>query len=157
MRENRNSLQTCNPVIYYSLGLLIFAAFLLLMVLIFVVAGGSRELSAEEALDSLRPILWSIPFALVWGVGIMVAVRHLKRARLSALLAILAFGLMLFVLLLQQIGQLMLSLTSVEDLGSDNRSWVFSVIGIVTNGTALVSEILIIAAIFTGRSHVTSE
>jgi hypothetical protein len=96
--------------------------------------------------------LFALPTVLVWIVGLIIAIRRLKRNRLPAALTMIALGwLVVTTLLLYLVQMVLIHLVNSGRISHLVLSWSFTFIGVLHTVLHTTLWILILVAIFAGR------
>jgi len=106
----------------------------------------------EIVTQGLSRLLYVVPTLLVWIVGLMMAIRRLRRNRLAATLTIVALsGLMLGMFVAQVVQMGLIYWVTSNRADSSVLSWGFAITGIVSSILSTACWILLLAAIFARR------
>jgi len=124
-----------------------------LVLAIYFGVGRLLGMSTLEVLSQgLGQFLFLLPSFLVWIVGLTLAIRHLNRYRLPAILTMITMGGMIVSVFVLQVAQMAL-LYSVNSgrISHEVLSWVFLVIRILYMLLNTTCWILVLVAIFARR------
>ena len=142
-------------VLQFSLlGLFLIVTIPALILAVYFGVGRLAGMSTMEILTlGLGQLLFSVPSLLVWAVGLTIAIRRLKRNRLPAGLAAIAFGgLILTRLILQVVQMVLIHGISSGSVSNNVMSWGLTATGVFYAVSSAAFWILVIAAIFVRRA-----
>jgi hypothetical protein len=109
--------------------------------------------NADEIKTVLSTFAVCLPRAIICLLAVVVILAKWRDARGGALWALLGFGLALILCFVMPVGQTMIQHWVFQD-GSDraSRMWAFSAFGMIGSGLQAVIYLLLLVAIFAGRS-----
>jgi hypothetical protein len=135
------------------LGLFLIITATALVLAIYFGVGRLVGMSTTEILtQGLSQLLFNVPPLLVWAVGLMVAVRRLKRNRLPARLTVIALGgLMLTTFVLQLVHMVLVHWINSGTISGGAITWSMAAVGVFYAVSNAAFWILVIVAIFVRR------
>lgn len=136
------------------LGLFLFVTVIALILATYFGAGRLAGMSTMEILTGgLGRFLYALPVVLVWIVGLSMAIQRLNRHRVPAILTIIALsGLMLTTVVLQVAQMVLIHLVQSNRISGSFMSGGLAATGILYAVSNTAWWILVVMAIFAGRS-----
>jgi hypothetical protein len=109
--------------------------------------------TSDVLAQGLGRSLLRLPTLLVWAAGLIMAIRHLKRSRLSATLTMIALaGMMTTEFSLELVQMALIHSINSGQISSETISWSFGWIGVLHSVINAGFWICILAAIFAQRA-----
>lgn len=138
----------------WSLLVILTAVSVLLAVLLGI--GRAVGMSNAEIVESgfLQRFLYILPMLVVWSVGLMLSFGHLRRGDRNAELLVVAFIGLIVTSVVVNIVQMVL-IFQITKQGAFSLTWGFSILSVFSVLLNTVWWVLILMAIFRGRSEAT--
>ncbi len=133
-------------------GLFVVMTILVVILSIFFGVGQLVGMTTIEVVSQgLESFLYLLPLLLVWTVGIMLAVRRLKRNRVQAILVLIALGGMAVAVTIVFVVQMVLvHCVNSGRISHESFSWGTGVSGVLSTVVHSICWILVLVAIFRG-------
>lgn len=104
--------------------------------------------------------LYQVPGLLVCTVAMVVIFMNWKRSGPASLLALLGFGLIMFVSIFSPVVNTAIQywiINNLEHANSAGRTWIYPVVGVISTVMHAVALLMLLAAIYSGRKKVNED
>lgn len=108
--------------------------------------------NADEIKTLLSTFAVYLPRVIICLVAVVVILTKWREARRGAFWALLGFGLALILCFVMPVGQTMIRHWVFQDSDQASRMWAFSAFGMIGSVLQAVTYLLLLVAIFAGRS-----